>query len=189
MTVLTSPSQPGAYLTVAEVAAELSCSEPTVRRRIRAGELAAVKPWQSGAAADSNGAPITWGQGERLLGSSAEVQAAAWCFVPDGTPANQWPSSHADRPEQLEREKRIAAADYELRTPERPVELDASLYVRCTRPLKIGYGPSDRGIAQSSMTLEAGAIVLRTDRIVELRPDDFEDFDPAALQPKGRRRR
>jgi excisionase family DNA binding protein len=31
------------YLTVREVAAELSCSEPTVRRRIRAGELPAVR--------------------------------------------------------------------------------------------------------------------------------------------------
>jgi excisionase family DNA binding protein len=31
------------YLTVAEVAHELGCSEPTVRRRIRAGELLAVQ--------------------------------------------------------------------------------------------------------------------------------------------------
>jgi excisionase family DNA binding protein len=43
MTVLTSPSHSGAYLTVAEVAEELRCSEPTIRRRIRDGELPAVK--------------------------------------------------------------------------------------------------------------------------------------------------
>jgi excisionase family DNA binding protein len=43
MTVLTSPSYSGAYLTVAEVAEELRCSEPTIRRRIRDGELPAVK--------------------------------------------------------------------------------------------------------------------------------------------------
>jgi excisionase family DNA binding protein len=39
MTVLTTPDHQREYLTVAEVAAELACSEPTVRRRIRAGEL------------------------------------------------------------------------------------------------------------------------------------------------------
>jgi excisionase family DNA binding protein len=43
MTVLTSPEQGDEYLTVAEVADELRCSEPTIRRRIRAGDLAAVK--------------------------------------------------------------------------------------------------------------------------------------------------
>ena len=43
MTVMTIPDQPRAYLTVAEVAAELACSEPTVRRRIRAGEIPAVQ--------------------------------------------------------------------------------------------------------------------------------------------------
>ena len=43
MTALTQPDHPGAYLSVAEVAAELGCSEPTVRRRIRTGELPAVK--------------------------------------------------------------------------------------------------------------------------------------------------
>jgi excisionase family DNA binding protein len=42
MTVLTTPDH-REYLTVAEVAEELRCSEPTVRRRIRAGELAAVR--------------------------------------------------------------------------------------------------------------------------------------------------
>jgi excisionase family DNA binding protein len=39
----TTPEDASAYLTVAEVAAELHCSEPTVRRRIRDGELPAVK--------------------------------------------------------------------------------------------------------------------------------------------------
>ena len=43
MTVLTTPDHQREYLTVAEVAAELACSEPTVRRRIRAGELPAVQ--------------------------------------------------------------------------------------------------------------------------------------------------
>jgi excisionase family DNA binding protein len=43
MTVLTTSADSGAYLTVAEVAAELHCSEPTVRRRIRDGELPAVQ--------------------------------------------------------------------------------------------------------------------------------------------------
>ena len=42
MTVLTTPDH-REYLTVAEVAAELHCSEPTVRRRIRSGELPAVR--------------------------------------------------------------------------------------------------------------------------------------------------
>lgn len=31
------------YLTIQEVAEELRCSEPTVRRRIRAGEIPAVR--------------------------------------------------------------------------------------------------------------------------------------------------
>jgi excisionase family DNA binding protein len=43
MTVVTNPGAPGGYLTVAEVARRLLCSEPTVRRRIRAGDLPAVK--------------------------------------------------------------------------------------------------------------------------------------------------
>jgi excisionase family DNA binding protein len=43
MTVLTTHEHGGAYLTVAEVATELACSEPTVRRRIRAGEIPAVR--------------------------------------------------------------------------------------------------------------------------------------------------
>ena len=43
MTVLTTPDHPREYLTVAEVAAELACSEPTVRRRIRDGEIPAVR--------------------------------------------------------------------------------------------------------------------------------------------------
>lgn len=43
MTLLTSHDHSGSYLTVAEVAAELACSEPTVRRRIRGGELPAVQ--------------------------------------------------------------------------------------------------------------------------------------------------
>ena len=43
MTVVTTPAHQREYLTVAEVAAELACSEPTVRRRIRAGELPAVR--------------------------------------------------------------------------------------------------------------------------------------------------
>lgn len=37
MTVLTSPGHVREFLTVAEVAAELACSEPTVRRRILDG--------------------------------------------------------------------------------------------------------------------------------------------------------
>ena len=43
MTVLTTRDHRGDYLTVADVAAELHCSEPTVRRRIREGELPAVQ--------------------------------------------------------------------------------------------------------------------------------------------------
>ena len=43
MTVLTTPDHARVYLTVAEVAVRLACSEPTVRRRIRAGELPAVR--------------------------------------------------------------------------------------------------------------------------------------------------
>lgn len=43
MTVLTTSDHQREWLTVAEVAAELACSEPTVRRRIRAGELPAVQ--------------------------------------------------------------------------------------------------------------------------------------------------
>jgi excisionase family DNA binding protein len=43
MTVMTVPAAPGDLLTVAEVAELVRCSEPTVRRRIRAGDLAAVR--------------------------------------------------------------------------------------------------------------------------------------------------
>jgi excisionase family DNA binding protein len=40
---VTTPDKRREYLTVAEVAAELVCSEPTVRRRIREGSLPAVQ--------------------------------------------------------------------------------------------------------------------------------------------------
>jgi excisionase family DNA binding protein len=43
MNLVTTPDHQREYLTVAEVAAELACSEPTVRRRIREGELPAVR--------------------------------------------------------------------------------------------------------------------------------------------------
>lgn len=43
MTAMTTHEHPGAYPTVAEVATELPCSEPTVRRRIRDGGLPAVQ--------------------------------------------------------------------------------------------------------------------------------------------------
>jgi excisionase family DNA binding protein len=43
MTIVTAPEAPGDLLTVAEVTELVRCSEPTVRRRIRAGELAAVR--------------------------------------------------------------------------------------------------------------------------------------------------
>jgi excisionase family DNA binding protein len=43
MTVVITPERQREYLTVAEVAAELACSEPTVRRRIRDGDLPAVR--------------------------------------------------------------------------------------------------------------------------------------------------
>jgi excisionase family DNA binding protein len=40
---MTIPPLPGDLLTVAEVAELVRCSEPTVRRRIRTGALAAVR--------------------------------------------------------------------------------------------------------------------------------------------------
>jgi excisionase family DNA binding protein len=40
---MTTHAHPSPYLKVAEVASELGCSEATVRRRIRAGELPAVR--------------------------------------------------------------------------------------------------------------------------------------------------
>ena len=43
MTVMTAPEAPGDFLTIAEVAELVRCSEPTVRRRIKAGDLAAVR--------------------------------------------------------------------------------------------------------------------------------------------------
>jgi excisionase family DNA binding protein len=43
MTVMTNDDAAREYLTVAEVAERLHCSEPTIRRRIRSGELEAVK--------------------------------------------------------------------------------------------------------------------------------------------------
>ena len=43
VTAMTTPEHQREYLTVAEVAAELACSEPTVRRRVRAGEIPAVQ--------------------------------------------------------------------------------------------------------------------------------------------------
>ena len=43
MNALTTAEHASAYLTVSEVAAELACSEPTVCRRIRDGELPAVQ--------------------------------------------------------------------------------------------------------------------------------------------------
>jgi excisionase family DNA binding protein len=43
MSTLTTLDRRGEYLTVADVAAELGCSEPTVRRRIRDGSIPAVK--------------------------------------------------------------------------------------------------------------------------------------------------
>lgn len=41
--MLTTPDYQHEYLTVAEVAAELGCSEPTIRRRIRAGSIPGTK--------------------------------------------------------------------------------------------------------------------------------------------------
>jgi excisionase family DNA binding protein len=52
------------WLTVAEVAAELHCSEPTVRRRIRAGELPAVR---------------LGGPGTAVRVPRAGLQAWLWC--------------------------------------------------------------------------------------------------------------
>jgi excisionase family DNA binding protein len=43
MTAVTTAAPNRAYVTVAEVAQRLRCSEPTIRRRIRAGDLPAVK--------------------------------------------------------------------------------------------------------------------------------------------------
>jgi excisionase family DNA binding protein len=43
MTLMTTRDHRGEYLTVAEGAAELHCSEPTVRRRIRSGEIPACQ--------------------------------------------------------------------------------------------------------------------------------------------------
>jgi excisionase family DNA binding protein len=43
MSVVTNADHKSGLLTVAEVAGRLRCSEPTVRRRIRAGEIPAVK--------------------------------------------------------------------------------------------------------------------------------------------------
>ena len=43
MTVVITPDHQREYMTVAEVAAELVGSEPTVRRRIRAGEIPALR--------------------------------------------------------------------------------------------------------------------------------------------------
>jgi excisionase family DNA binding protein len=67
MTVLTIPDHPREYLTVAEVAAELSCSEPTVRRRIRAGDLPAVQLGDKGPVCGSERAGLEawlWSGGE-----------------------------------------------------------------------------------------------------------------------------
>jgi excisionase family DNA binding protein len=50
MTVTTTTDHGGAYLTVADVAGELACSEPTVRRRIRDGELPVVQLGPPGSA-------------------------------------------------------------------------------------------------------------------------------------------
>jgi excisionase family DNA binding protein len=47
---LTTRDHSGDYLTVAEVAHELHCSEPTVRRRIRSGQLPAVQLGHAGTA-------------------------------------------------------------------------------------------------------------------------------------------
>jgi excisionase family DNA binding protein len=43
MSAVTTPAAPRGFLTVAEAADLLRCSEPTIRRRIRDRELAAVK--------------------------------------------------------------------------------------------------------------------------------------------------
>jgi excisionase family DNA binding protein len=50
MTVLTSRDHSREMRTVAEVAERLRCSEPTVRRRIRAGEIPAVRLGAPGSA-------------------------------------------------------------------------------------------------------------------------------------------
>ena len=50
MSVLTSHDRSREYLTVAEVADELRCSEPTIRRRIREGSLPAYHLGSAGTA-------------------------------------------------------------------------------------------------------------------------------------------
>jgi excisionase family DNA binding protein len=50
MNVLTTRDHGRDYLTVAQVACELHCSEPTVQRRIRSGQLPAVHLGHAGTA-------------------------------------------------------------------------------------------------------------------------------------------
>ena len=65
---MTVPAAPGDLLTVAEVAELVRCSEPTVRRRIPAGELAAVRI----------------GDGRAIRGSRAAVADLLEPVAPDG---------------------------------------------------------------------------------------------------------
>jgi excisionase family DNA binding protein len=67
MTVVTTPDHGHDYLTVAQVARELHCSEPTVRRRIRSGELPAVQLGGRGASIRVPRAALNlwlWSEGE-----------------------------------------------------------------------------------------------------------------------------
>jgi excisionase family DNA binding protein len=73
MNALTTPAHERHYLTVAQVAAELGCSEPTVRRRIRAGELPAVRLGPRGSAFRAPG----FGRGCGRNQTSGETEDAA----------------------------------------------------------------------------------------------------------------
>jgi hypothetical protein len=135
--------------------------------------------WQGGAA-DVDGVPVTWGQGDRLRGDSLAVRGAFWCFVPDGTERVDWPNVHAAAAEQNERQKRIRAAEgkYDYRTPERPVELNYADWRRCTKSIRIAYGRNVDGIPESFGTVEKGALVAADDPIVERVPSAFEEWQP-----------
>ena len=141
--------------------------------------------WQGGCV-EANGATHSFTAGQRLRGDSPAVQAASWCFVADGTPASEWPSVHADKQEQAERERRFEANPFDVRVVSQPVPVEFDLVV-CRKELKVGYGPNRQGLPENIVTLEPGEVFSRDEQAVEKMPDHFEPFTPDTSQ-KGRRR-
>jgi hypothetical protein len=128
----------------------------------------------TGGAAEGPEYTLSWPKGVRLRGDSVEVQTAPWAFVADGTPPSEWPNTQAHPDDQAARLQRIEDHPYDVRARECPEVLDLDL-VRVVKPLRVGYGPNRQGVPASFLDLDKGAVLRRSEPVVAVKPEHFED--------------